>query len=115
MDAEHFVGIDNPMDVRRNILESSREIIQTLQKFDKLKEIREEKLKTLHQLRTVIRELNLLFSKLKAELPSTHLRALAPEEVSLPSLKDAPKIEKSELEELESQLMDIERELTRLS
>lgn len=108
-----FVGINNPIDVRRNVLECSREMIKTLQAHEKLTVIREEKLKRVKQLKTVIRELDLLFSKLRNGLPKTHLRAGLAE----PSRKDSSRPAKTytEIEELERQLGSLEKEISRLS
>ena len=117
MDPENndfFVGIYSPSDVRRNLLECSREMIQILKSYENIKKIREAKLKRTQQLKTVIRELDLLFSKLKAELPKNQLRALAPEKI--PVSKSRTDIEPvSSIEKLERQLKDVEREIARIS
>ncbi|MBD3203322.1 hypothetical protein GF327_03450 [Candidatus Woesearchaeota archaeon] len=109
---DFFVGVDNPMDIRRNLLESSRELIQTLQSYEKIKKIRELKIKRIKQLRTVGKELDMLFSKLKDTLPKTHLRAKVVEPAKT-------KIKKKKgintLDNLEVQLKDIEREISRIS
>ncbi len=110
-----FVGVQNPLDVRRNTLECSREMIQILQLYAKLEQTRAEKMKRTQQLKTVVRELDLLFTKLRSTLPKTHLRA---------KVVDAPKTkmkvrgtikEMTELEKLEQQLRDVEQEIGRLS
>ncbi len=109
-----FVGINNPIDVRRNLLECSREMIQTLQSFEKIKVIRVEKLKRIQQLKTVLRELDLLVSKLRNELPKTHLRAQVVEPSPKTKLKSSGKT-MNELEKLEQQLSALESEISRLS
>ena len=42
---DFFVGIYDPQDVRRNVLESSKEVVNSLQSHDSLKSIRRNKLK----------------------------------------------------------------------
>ncbi|MBN2422689.1 hypothetical protein JXB41_05650 [Candidatus Woesearchaeota archaeon] len=111
-----FVGVTNPLDVRRNVLESSREMIQTLQSYEKIKKIRESKVRRIQQLRTVIRELDLLFSKLKSSLPKTHLRAKVAESVSSSKVKSSDSTKQmTELERLEEQLKEVEQEIARVS
>ncbi len=69
-----YVGVRDPMEVRRNILESSREAINFMQRLERIKKIREEKMHSVHQLRTDIKELRSLLNKLKQALPKTKLR-----------------------------------------
>ena len=40
-DKDFYVGINNPIDVRRNTLECSRELIQNLQSYENVKKVRE--------------------------------------------------------------------------
>ncbi|MFH0875578.1 MAG: hypothetical protein V1859_06575 [archaeon] len=113
-----FVGINNPLDVRRNTLECSREMIQVLQLYTKVAKLREDKIKRTQQLKTVVRELDLLFTRLRSTLPKTHLRAKNVEEPNKSKLKMKGKVslkELSELERLEEQLREVEQEITRLS
>jgi hypothetical protein len=114
-DNDFYVGVSNPLDVRRNLLECSREMIQTLQSYEKIKKIRDMKIKRIHQLKTVIRELDLLFSKLKSTLPKTHLRAKVKEIRSSLKYKPSDIKDMNELEKLESQLKDVEQEIARIS
>ena len=64
-DDSFFVGIYNPEDSRRNILESSRELVKSLQAYDKLHNVREQKLLLFKEMKTVMEELDLLVGKLK--------------------------------------------------
>lgn len=75
-----YVGIHEPTDLRREILESSKLMIHTLQSQKKVESIREEKEKTVNEFKRVIREINLIVSKVKKRLPRTKLRALSKEE-----------------------------------
>lgn len=120
-----YVGMRDPIEIRRSLLESSKEMLQYLQRFEKFKSVRKEKEKETAKLKETIKEIQTLVRKLKAELPKTGLRAKerpkpkkvkkAPaKEESLPVVVEKPK-EMSELEKLESELGEIEGRLTDLS
>ncbi|MBN2368569.1 hypothetical protein JXC34_06115 [Candidatus Woesearchaeota archaeon] len=102
-----FVGIYDPIDVRRNLLENSKEIVKSLQYYDKLKEIRSNKLMLFQEMKTVMEELDLLVTKLKEKLPKSHLRKVQEEKE-----KHSPEKFSSELDQLEKQLRIIENELS---
>jgi hypothetical protein len=118
-DERYFVGVNNHLEVRRNILESSRDMIQTMQSYEKVKAIREAKLKRLRQLRTVVKELDLLMARLQEQLPKTNLRAAmvepAPSAMKVHAKNKKDKREVNEIERLESQLKEIEQELSRIN
>src|SRR3989344_960622 len=114
-----FVGVREPEEVKKNLLES-------------LKEIREEKARNISKLRDDIKELAGVASRLKAALPETKLR-IAVESFKKPKKKrhagkkaEAQKTEVkkeaidkarrpvSELEKLEAELRAIERKLSAL-
>ena len=42
-DQVFFVGIKDPIEIRRSILESSKEMLQYLQRAERFKEVRKEK------------------------------------------------------------------------
>lgn len=69
-----YVGVPTPADVRRTLLECSREAVQFLQRYEKLKAIRQEKMQAVQQLRSDVRELRSLMSNAKKLLPKTHLK-----------------------------------------
>lgn len=112
---EYFVGIYDPLDVRRNVLESSKEIIKSLQAFDNIEKIREEKLKMYKEMRRIMAELDLIVSKLKSRLPKSYIRkptsALALKKPASAPVGVAQKFS-SELERLEQALRSVERELS---
>ena len=125
IDEQFFVGIQEPMDLRRNILESSREVIHTLQSYEKVQAIREEKLRRLRQFKTVIEELKYLVSKLSGSLPKVQVREVSPDEkikepVKVMKAKEQRVIPKKkdvgivELKKLEEELSAIEGKLSQL-
>lgn len=71
-----YVGIREPAQIRRSLLETARESIHFLQRFEKLKAIREEKFQTILHLDAQVKELKLLVSKLRKSFPAarSHIR-----------------------------------------
>ena len=69
---DFFVGIYDPQDVRRNVLESSKEVVNSLQSHDSLKSIRRNKLKCYKEMRQIMVELDFLVNKLEKSLPNPH-------------------------------------------
>ena len=125
-----YVGIKDPIEIRRSILESSKEMLQYLQRAERFKEVRKEKAEMTKELKENMKEIQKLVRKLKSSLPSTGLRAKAPKKTKpekkekvMPVEKDIQKelepIEKpkemNELEKLEAELGEIESRLTKLS
>ncbi len=117
-----FVEVREPDEVRRNILESLKEIVESLQRFEKFKEIRKEKSGNVDKLKKDVKEINKIILNLKSALPESKLRAM---EVSKPVAEKKGKKKKhkkkhkeaeerkpaSELEKLESELSAIESKL----
>ncbi len=49
-----YVGIKNPIDVRKNLLESSKYIIKNLQRHERFKAIRGEKIGQIMKLKEIM-------------------------------------------------------------
>jgi len=112
-----FVGITQPIEVRRNLLECSKVMVQGLQRYQRSLALRERKLEQVERLRVNLRELTILVQKLRRLLPKTDLRALkAPPKPpkSAPS-EQHERPEPTELSRLEDELSEIESKLARLS
>ncbi len=112
-----FVRITDPSSVRRKILESSREIIECLQKYENLKAVRKEKLENIMKLKEDTKKVVSLISTLKSKMPKTHLKAKEekkPVEVPKKEVVETQK-PKTELDKLQSELNDIESKLNALS
>lgn len=127
-----FVQVKEPNEVRRNILETLKEIVEVLQRFEKFKHIRHEKLENIQKLKGLLKDANKMLGNLKLKLPQTNLRATAVRETPRQSKKihhlknkkgkpaeekseKAPKRETTELEKLESELSAIESKLKSLT
>ena len=127
-----FVGVRDPIEIRRSLLESSKEILQYMQRSEKFKEVRKEKAVQIGKLRDIMKELNKLVKSLKVGLPKTGLRAKkakveAPKKkkaskkkakktvlTELPEVKVEKPQEMSEIERLEAELGEIEGRLSKL-
>jgi chromosome segregation ATPase len=106
---DYFVGIYDPVDVRRNLLESSRNIVKSLESFDNLQRIRHDKLKSIKELKSMMNEIDMILAKLKEKLPNAHLREL---DISEPQTTRADF--SGQIDQLEEQLKSVEKELSKL-
>lgn len=129
--------------LRRDLLETLREVILFMQSYEKFKRIQEEKIHYFSELRADLKELNLLINnKLSAHFPKGKLHAITGEDehreeeaehalddgpIRSESISMAPQVRaprmssaktsspvedsKSELDQLEDQLRDIESQL----
>ena len=124
-----FVEVRDPGEVRRNILETLKEILATMQRFEKFKQMRHQKLDNIHKLRALLRQANRMIGDLKSKLPQTDLKAVVIREQkpqaekawkqNAQNSKQKPqekpkKKELTELERLESELSAIEGKLKNL-
>lgn len=122
-----FVQIKDPVEVRRNILEALKEIVEVLQRFEKFKQLRHEKLDKISHLRVLLRQANRMLGDLRVKLPQTNLRAAVAREAPVhkvhhkkkkakTSEEKAPqKRELTHVEKLEAELSAIESKLKSLT
>lgn len=69
-----YIGIKDPIGMRRAILESSKDIVQYLQRAERFKAVRAEKTEQILKLKGISKELQSLMRKLKIVFPKTKLR-----------------------------------------
>lgn len=117
-----YIGIEDPSGVRRSLLESSKDIIQFLQRFEKLKSIRAEKYAQMAKLKVIYDDIISTFPEIKNELPKIDIKELPrmeqrkaivndtrlqPEQ---PSPKRATAVDRleAELSEIESKLKSLQ-------
>jgi len=125
-----MVQINEPKNVRKDLLEGLREIIIFMQGYEAFRKIQEEKIAVFVQLKEDVKVLNnLVDSKLRRVLPKGKLVGMTKkmpkvevaqkETESIPTPRMPPKVAKPEpqqeenndLDELETQLRDIENRL----
>jgi hypothetical protein len=129
-----YVGLPSPIELRRTILETTKDAVEMLQKYEKFRAVREEKIVIINQLQEQIKEITKLVNKLKLEMPKVDIRIKlhqeeemvekeikASKEAAKPKKKEAKKAVKkeavkktrelSELEKLEAELSHIEQKL----
>lgn len=116
-----YVGISNPTSLRRNLLEGSKNIIGSLQRYEKSKDIRKKKIEKIFELRKLIRSIKKLNSSLNSKLPyfpkvtKKRVKKKIEKESIEPELeKEIEKVKSSELKKLEDELKNIESELSKL-
>jgi uncharacterized coiled-coil DUF342 family protein len=114
-----YVGIRDPVEMRRTLLESSRGILRMLQRFERFKSLRKEKEELFERLKMLGKEIDELDSRLKAALPKRPFKpvkkAAVKEEAPKKAEKPKPKKPDTELDKIESSLSEIEEKLKRLS
>ena len=127
--ASYFMRVENPSDLRRQILENSKSVIESLRRFEKIKDLRAEKLNSIVKLKRMISELHEISSRLRDSLPQPKTTPLIKrklirkgkkiEQKTVPAQKSVPaglpfKPKSKDLEMLESELSEIESKLSKL-
>jgi hypothetical protein len=128
----YFVSAKNPLELRRQLLESTKKTVLSMQNFQRLQMVREQKLQELSNLRQSIKELIYLNKKFNEKLPRydnelLHEYKRVTKEsqkvvaAALPHIKQVKNIErtiareKSDMEKLEESLAAIEKKLQTLN
>ena len=135
-----FVELRNPTEVKRDFLECLKSILESLERFEEFKSVRKKKIIKINGLKSIVKEINILISNLKKQFPETDVHILGNTVHEFDSLvkelkeklpktnivtgktkkKKQTEIIKSrkgpvsELDKLESELIDIEKKLENL-
>ena len=112
-----YVGIENPITLRKDILGGSKELILTLQKYEAYKVVQKEKHAEVAKFKTIMGEMNSLLTRIKTHLPAIKIHKLPKIAVDRykpvsGKVKPAPsKAPNTELDRLEDELRKIEGKL----
>ena len=118
-----YVEVKEPLDLRKNLLEYSKMVVKSLQKYERFKELRRQKIEYMFTLRGIIKEIKRLNNDLISKLPETKVKEEKRERKVFPKGKKEIEEEISkaeikkmnELETLEAELSSIEAKLNTLS
>jgi len=116
-----FVGIRDPVELRKELLTSSKNLIDSLRRYEAFKDLKEEKLQHIIELKRVFDELLVLNRKLRNHLPRipvkvpTALKEMqqmreGPKTTSKASAKTV-KMARNKIDVLEEELAKIEERL----
>ncbi len=117
----YYVNISNSYKLRKRILETSKNVIESLHKFERFKKIRSEKIKSIESLIILFREINELGAQIRLDLPKIKLPAKKKilkqenkkKEVSIQK-KEFEHESETELEKLEGAIAQIESRLNQI-
>ena len=112
-----FVGIRDPIEMRKELLTSSKNLIDSLKRYEAYKSVKDEKQQHILELKHVFDELMVLNRKLRGKLPRTPLKAPSitretkEEKPKGRAVKTASKQAASKIDVLEEELARIEERL----
>ena len=124
-----FVKIDDPAQFRRSLLESSRDMVHSLQRYEHIKDLRVKKVEAVSELRNIMKDIGSLMNKLRSNMPTIDIKSAPTQRKKEIKLQPAKKEKKEtskepeknkdntskELVNLEKELNDIEKKLNSLS
>ena len=113
-----FVGVREPVEVRKEILGCAKDVIGNLRAFERFKDVRKSKVDQSAKLKKNIDEIILLTNRLKNKLPKSQLRALAKiqePELGIAIAEERPRRKSSSaLDKLDQELAVLEGKLGQL-
>jgi hypothetical protein len=120
-----YVNISDAHHLRRDILEASKTLIEVLQRHEKFKRFRAEKIKAMEELIILFREINEFTAQMKVALPKIRLpapkkqpkkseQATTAPAVPLPKKQQFAHESEDELKKLESAIAQIEARLNEI-
>lgn len=112
-DSVFYVGVEDPVELRRDILHSSKSLIDGLRRYETYKQIREEKLSATIELKRVFDELLVLNRKLRSKLPKIPSEKPQPVEKVMKKAVKKP-VKRDHMDLLEEELANIEKRLESL-
>ncbi len=111
-----FVGIQDPSELRKNILLGMKEAILFLKKYENLKEITKDKDEAFVKLLTIMKQLNAAVARLKSFFPRSKIHALGmpapPKKADVK--KEKPKVEEEDLHHASREMHKLESDLNKI-
>lgn len=104
-----YVGIKDPVELRKELLTSSKDIIDSLKRYENYKDLKEKKTEHITELKHVVDELLVLNKKLRGKMPKVPGKMPEIKEDRTP--KARPSRAKTKLDVLEEELSKIEKRL----
>ncbi len=120
----YYLVIEEPVEIRKNVLSSAKEMLEILQGFEKLKKVRQEKEQTIEEMKAKLKDIFATISQLKTQIPKVkeHIphelsEVIRPERKPRPLHKEQKKPSKpmTTMEKLEKELAEIEAQLSKLA
>lgn len=108
----YFIRLHNPKDMRRGILENTRDVLKVLQDYENYKKLRSQRTELVSSFQGEMNEVRAMMQQLKRSLPKVSVKTAAKKKVSSRT-KPAEKPDK-ELNKIEDELADIEKKLGNL-
>ena len=106
-----FVGVPDPFDLRKGLLTSSKDLLNSLRRYENFMTIKKEKMKYTLEIVKIMKDISSMTRKLKISFPKTtaRLKVRTEGQVSENIIE-----KKTKLAELESELASVEEKLGRI-
>lgn len=125
-----YVGVSQPLSLYKHVLETSKQIVVHLHKFEQVKSLREEKKAVLKEFTTLMNSIKRDLAKIDAHIPKPKIMQTAKQPKIIESASansDKPHIQSAiqktpqqsvkssdDISQLEDELLEIERKLANL-
>ncbi len=103
--------IDEPLRVRKALLESDKMIIDSFKHFESYKRMKEQKLALMQELKAMLLDLNQDNKQLQQMLPAVKIKHSKKKSISKKAAEVHEHVHFAELEDIEKQISDIEGQL----
>ena len=116
-----FVRIGEPNMVRKELLNSSKDIISVLKNYDQINAVRSQKIEKVMELKKVLIEIKRLSSILKEKFPTEKIKKPAvaktkpKKKAKKTVVKQAPPKKEGKIQKLEEELSEIEQRLNNMT
>ncbi len=116
---EFYVGITRPVESRKALLETSKEVIRALQGFERIRQVRDQKTEQIARLSNLISDISSSLEQVKANLPEYAQEDFPKPQAQkgstvVPEQKIIKRPKLNDVQQLELDLNSIEEKLKRL-